>query len=163
MTRVQPSLIILFRWIHIATACITVGGVFFLSVVFPIGLKALEADAAQTMLLRTRRVFKMVVHTCILLFLISGTYNAVLNWPKYSAMEPAGLGHGLFGTHLLLALIVFGILLWMFVGKEPRKDFFKWMTISVVLMFLTVAAASVLKYAKENSAKTATALPVLQR
>jgi len=161
MTPVETNLIIiLFRWIHIATACVAVGGVFFIRIVFPIGLRALDAESAHAMLLKTRRVFKMVVHTCILLMLISGTYNAWMNWPKYTAMN-AGLGHSLFGVHLLLALIVFSILLWVLAGKEPKATHLKWMTVTLGLMFLTIAAASVLKYARETSTKSAGSLPAM--
>jgi uncharacterized membrane protein len=159
---VQPLLIVLFRWIHIATACVAVGGVFFIRIVFPIGLRALDADAARTMLLKTRRAFKMVVHPCILLLLISGTFNAWVNWPKYTSMN-AGLGHSLFGVHLLLALIVFSIALWLLAGQEPPKNHLKWMAINLGLMFLTIAAASVLKYARETSTKPAAQSPVLQQ
>lgn len=150
----ETILIVLFRWIHIATACVAVGGVFFIRIVFPIGLRALDGESARVMLLKTRRVFKMVVHSSILLLLISGAFNAWMNWPKYTAMSP-GLGHSLFGTHLLLALIVFSILLWVLAGKEPPATHMKWMAINLVLMFLTIAAASVLKYARENNTKPA--------
>ena len=37
---------LVFRWLHVATACVAVGGVFFMRVVFPIGLKTLDADPA---------------------------------------------------------------------------------------------------------------------
>jgi uncharacterized membrane protein len=157
MSGVQPILIVLFRWLHIATACVAVGGVFFIRIVFPVGLKALEPEAARAMLLRTRRAFKMVVHTCILLLAVSGTYNATLNWQKYTAMG-GGLGHGLFGLHLLLAILVFSLALWLLMGKEPPKNHLRWMAINLGLMFLTIAAASVLKYARENRAKPATPL-----
>ena len=144
-----PILIVLFRWIHITTACIAVGGVFFLRVIFPIGLRALDAENAKAMLLRTRRVFKMVIHTSILLFLISGTYNAVSNWHAYTLAGP-GVGHSLFELHTLLALVVFGISLWLLAGAEPRANHHKWMAINLALMLLTIAAASVLKYAREH-------------
>src|SRR5947208_11438221 len=119
-------LVILFRWIHVASACVAVGGVFFIRVVFPIGLKSLDAEPARTMLLRTRRAFKMVVHSSILLLLISGTYNAVQNWHAYTEAGP-GVGHGLFGVHLLLALIVFGVALWLLSGPEPPASHKTWM------------------------------------
>jgi uncharacterized membrane protein len=141
---------IFFRWVHIATACVAVGGVFFIRIIIPIALRSLEAEAAQTVLLRTRRVFKMVIHTSILLFLISGTYNAVMNWSKYDAMGPTG--HSLFGIHLLLALIVFGVSLWLLMGKDLKPNHLKWMAINLGLMFLAIAAASVLKYAREHHA-----------
>jgi uncharacterized membrane protein len=145
---VEAIVVILFRWLHVATACVAVGGVFFLTIVIPIALRSLDDAAARTMLLRTRRVFKMVIHTCILLLLVSGTYNAWHNWQTYSDMKP--VGHALFGVHLLMALFVFGILLWLLAGPEPRKSHLKWMAINLGLMFLTVAAASVLKYARDS-------------
>ncbi len=158
----QGFLIVLFRWIHLASACVAVGGVFFAGIVLPVGLKTINPDAAESILLRTRRVFKMVLHTCILLFLVSGTYNAAKNWSKYTAMN-AGLGHSLFGIHLLLALIVFGILLWLYAGKALRRDHQRWLLITLALMFFTIAAASVLKYARESAAKTPPVLLTLPR
>lgn len=145
-------IIILFRWIHVAAACVAVGGVFFIRVVFPIGLKVLDPEPARAMMLRTRAMFKRVVHTCILLLLITGTYNAIQNWPSYTAMSP-GVGHGLFGMHLLLALIAFGIALWLLAGPEPRADHKRWLAINLVLLFLTIAAASTLKYARDHAQK----------
>jgi heme A synthase len=61
------------------------------------------------------------------------------------------LGHGLFGVHLLLALIVFGIALWLLAGKEPPANHKKWMAVNLVLMLLAVAAASTLKYVREHA------------
>jgi hypothetical protein len=111
-------------------------------------LRSLDEASARTMLLRTRRVFKMVVHSCILLLLVSGTYNAWRNWQIYSDMKP--VGHALFGVHLLLAIFVFGISLWLLVGAEPRGSHLKLMAVNLGLMFLTVAAASTLKYARDS-------------
>src|SRR4051795_11982683 len=142
-------LVIFFRWLHVATACVALGGVFFIRVVFPIGLKVLEPEPARQMLLSTRRAFKMVVHGCILLLLISGTYNAIQNWQGYTAAGP-GVGHGLFGVHLLLALTVFGIALWLLAGAEPPAHHKKWMGFNLVLLFLAIAAASTLKYVREH-------------
>ncbi len=151
----QPFLIIFFRWLHVVTASIAVGGVFFLRIVFPIGLAALDTEPARAMLLRTRRVFKMVVHSCILLLLISGTYNTFQNWPAYKSMG-AGVGHSLLGIHLLLALLAFGISLWLLAGREPKQNHLRWMAINLAVLLLTIAAASVLKYARDHTARGVT-------
>ncbi len=92
----------------------------------------------------------MVAHSSILLLLVSGTYNAVRNWHAYTALGP-GVGHGLFGVHLLLALAVFGISLWLLAGAEPHADHGKWMAINLVLLFCAIAAASTLKYVREHA------------
>jgi uncharacterized membrane protein len=146
-------LVILFRWLHVATACVAVGGVFFVRIILPAGLAVLPSDSAKAAFLRTRAIFKRVIHTCIFLLLISGTYNAVRNWPAYTAMGP-GIGHGLFGIHLLLALVVFGIALWLLAGKEPPVNHRKWAAVNLTLLLLAVAAASTLKYAREHAAKS---------
>ncbi len=151
----HAALAIFFRWLHLAAACVAVGGAFFVRVVFPRGQKELDQATARSVLILTRRAFKMVIHTCILLLLISGTYNAVLNWPGYTAAGP-GLGHGLFGLHLLLALSVFAIALWLLAG-EPKPTHRQWLTVNLVLMFLTIAAASTVKFVREHANPAAAA------
>jgi uncharacterized membrane protein len=146
----EPILIVFFRWLHITSATIAVGGVFFLRIVIPIAMRSLDSQTAATFVQRIQRVFKMVVHTCVLLLLVSGSFNAWTNWSKYSAMGK-GLGHSLFGTHLLLALIVFGVVLWLLAGREVKKNNLKWLGITLALMLLTIASASVLKYARDTS------------
>src|SRR4051812_42292694 len=95
-------LAVLFRWVHVVSACLALGGVFFMAVVLPVGLRAVEGEAGRAALLRARRVFKMVVHTCILLLLITGSYNAWANWGWYKLNPP--LLHAMFGVHVLLAI-----------------------------------------------------------
>ena len=148
----SAALVILFRWLHLATVAVVIGGVFYARIVLPIALRGVPGDdpAVRPVVLRARRAFKMVTHTCILFLLVSGTYNAVLNWPTYTAME-AGLGHGLFGLHLLLGLAALGVLLWQMVAAEPPATHLKWMAVTLGLMLLAVAAAATLKYAREHA------------
>ncbi len=138
---------IFFRWLHIVTACVVFGSAFFMRFVMPAAIKPLDPESRDATFLRTRRAFKMVVHSCILLFLISGIYNAVRNWPTYNNWP--GVAHGLFGLHLLIALIIWTIALWLLAGREPRRNHAKWMKFNVILLFLTVAVASTLKWVRE--------------
>jgi hypothetical protein len=62
-----------------------------------------------------------------------------------------GVGHGLFGIHLLLALTAFTIALWLLAGAQPPVNHKTWMAINLTILLLTIAAASVLKYAREHS------------
>ena len=122
-------LVILFRWLHLTAAAVVVGGVFYARIVVPIALRS-EIDAndpgVRAVLLRGRRAFKMAVHTCALFLLLSGTYNAVLNWPAYTQLGPA-VGHSLFGLHLLLGLTALGVLIWVQVPRQPRASDLPWM------------------------------------
>src|ERR1700683_4587425 len=77
--------VILFRWLHVATACVAVGAVFFMRLVVPAAMSQLEPAVRKQTLLRLRRGLKLVIHPCILLFLISGIYNVVTGWSKYTA------------------------------------------------------------------------------
>src|SRR5687767_1675157 len=96
---------ILFRWLHIFSAAVAIGGVWFARVILPMGLKDLDPQAQQTVIAGTRRGLKMTIHTAILLLLVSGLYNTWRNWSTYTS-NPA-LMHSLWGMHMLLGLIVF--------------------------------------------------------
>lgn len=140
---------ILFRWIHVSTACVLFGSAFFMTVILPVGLFAIAPEPREAAFLRTRRAFKLVVHPGILLLLISGTYNAIRNWRNYTLQPP--LLHGLFGVHLFLGIAIFVILLILLAGREPRPSSRTWMRVNLVLLFLTVAVASTLKWGRERA------------
>ena len=156
----QALLIIFFRWLHVITAMVAFGGLVFIRLILPVGLKVLEPELAMTVLLRCRRVFKIVIHSSILLFLISGTYNAMTNWGAYKNSVP--LSHAFIGVHVLLALVVFGIALFVLAGKQPPKNHRKLMLINIVLLLLAVAAASTLKWVREHPTKSSTPAIVMQ-
>ena len=145
-----------------ATACVAIGGVFFLRVVLPIALRGLDPDPARLAWARASRAFKFVVHTCILFTLATGTYNAVVNWPAYKAIDHH-LGDSLFGLHSLLGLIGLGLLLWLFLGREPRATQVRWLGVALGVLLLTTAAASVLKYAREHPGSAVPAVVVIDR
>lgn len=140
--------VILLRWVHVLCAGLLIGGTFFVAFLLPGPSREPNAPAEDSIYLRSRRGFKMVVHSCILLLLISGIYNAYGNWHLYSLNRP--LAHGLFGPHLLLAAIVFAILLLMLARKVPRPSERSWLRIAVILLFVTVLVASSLKYVREH-------------
>jgi hypothetical protein len=127
---------IVFRWLHILPAAVAIGGVFFQRMVLP-------ADAPREVMLRCRQVFKRVIHTCILLLVASGTYNSIRLWPRFAARP--GLLHGLWGLHVALALVVFGISLWLLTGKAPPAGHRRWTMMNLVLLIGVAMIASVLK------------------
>ena len=139
---------IFFRWLHVIAACVAVGGLFFMAVVLPLGLRAIEPAQHKELRVGLRQVFKRVVHSAILLLIISGAFNTWRNWEVYRLNMP--LTHAVWGIHLILALVVFGISLAVVAGKEPRPTHRAWMWVNLVLMILAVAAASTLKSAREK-------------
>jgi len=142
------TLSIFFRWLHVFTACVAIGGVFFMRLIVPIGLATLDPVPRKAAFLRLRRVFKMVIHTSILLLLVSGIYNSWANWDAYNQIPQQA--QPLWGTHVLLALCIFAISLYVLAGVEPPARHAKLMAVNLVLMALLLAVAATLKYAREH-------------
>ena len=139
---------IFFRYLHIISAVLAVGGAFFIRFILPAGTRDLDPQNKESVFLRSRRAFKMVVHSAILAFLLSGAYNAIRLWPQYKVNHM--LLHPLFGAHLLLALAVFTISIVLLRGVEPPRKHRGWMKLNVTLMLLAILAASTLKWARER-------------
>jgi uncharacterized membrane protein len=140
---------ILSRWLHVVSACLAVGGVFFIRFIVPRGLILLDEPPRRQILLALRRNFKRVVHAVILLLLITGIYNTCLAWDKYQ-LDKAVL-HALWGTHILLAGLAITISLYVLAGQEPPRSHRKLMVLNFSILLLTVAAASSLKWARERA------------
>ena len=138
------ALSVLFRWLHVIFAALAIGGVFFMRVVLPAGIRHLDEATRDDVMLRCRRVFKYVIHSAILFLIISGTYNSIRLFDQYKGL------HGLWGTHLLLAFIVFGISLWLLMGKHSPSKHGRWSMVNLVLLIVLVAVASTLKNVRER-------------
>ena len=138
---------IFFRWMHLIAACALLGSVFFFHVILPLGVRGLDPVAEEAVYLRCRRGFKMTVHVSLLLFLISGIYNALKNWPTYT-LRP-GIMHGLFGMHLLLGLGAITALMFMLAGRKARRSSAAWTRWVLVALALGIAVASTLKSTRE--------------
>jgi uncharacterized membrane protein len=145
----MPALVILSRWLHVVSACLVVGGVFFIRLVLPRGLAILEPDLQTAVLLKTRRAFKMVIHSAILILLITGTFNTFMALRTYNLNPP--LLHSLLGLHILLALIAFALALYVLAGPRPPPSHRKLMALNLIVLLLAVAAASALKWAREKT------------
>jgi uncharacterized membrane protein len=145
----NPFLVITVRYIHIVTACVLFGGAFFFRVLLPIGVRGLDPQMQETVLLRCRRGFKMVVHSAFLLLLLTGGYSAVLHWHIYTLNPP--VMHGLFGLHLLLGLGGLVLLMIVTAGREPLRSYLSIAKVALVILFLAVLAASTLKWEREHA------------
>src|SRR4051795_3427305 len=112
-------LIILSRWLHIVAAVLALGGTFFMRVILPLGLAQADAASRDAVFLRCRRVFKMVIHTAVLLLLLTGAFNTWAAWDDYKLHTR--LMHGLWGPHMLLGLIAMIIALVLLAPPEPPR------------------------------------------
>lgn len=142
-------LVILSRWMHLICACLAIGGIFFIRFIAPRGLALLDEESRNKAMRAMRRGFKMVMHSAILLLLVTGIYNTVLAWDKYK-LDEAAL-HALWGTHVLLAAMAFTIALYVLARPDPPKNSRRLMAINFAILLLAVAAASSLKWARERA------------
>ncbi|HXE53244.1 MAG TPA: hypothetical protein VN541_09530 [Tepidisphaeraceae bacterium] len=140
--------IVSMRWLHVISACLVVGGAFFLAFLVPWATTSDAASEAEPNYQRSRRGFKMVVHTTLLLLLASGIYNAMGYWGAYK-LSPR-FTHPLFGMHLLFGLTSFAILLVVLGRRQPRYSERVWVRYTAILLLITVLAASSLKYVREH-------------
>jgi uncharacterized membrane protein len=117
--------------------------------VLPRGLAILEPDLQTAVLLKTRRSFKMVIHCCILLLLVTGLFNSFIGLRTYNLNPP--LLHSLLGVHILLALLAFGLCLYVLAGPRAPPSHRRLVALDLVVLLLAVAAASALKWGREKT------------
>lgn len=140
--------VVLLRWLHVASACLLVGAAFFVAFLLSPATRELDESSRRSLDSRVRRGFKMLVHTCILLSLISGTYNLIVNRDAYHRTLP--LSHALLGLHVLLALGVFVVLLLILARRETSRGYLTWVRLTVGLLLLAILVASALKWVREH-------------
>jgi uncharacterized membrane protein len=147
MTTVQFALDTISRITHVSTAIVLVGGsVFTLIVVQPILAKLKDEEERARIHDGFVSRWKRVVHIGILLFLVSGLYNYVRAIGDHKG---DGLYHGLMGTKMLLALVVF-FLAAALVGRSSALQRFRdkrryWTTIMVLLATVIVCVSGYVK------------------
>src|ERR1700722_11130951 len=135
------------RWLHIATAIVVLGGTVFMSLVLLPAAESLPRAEHDALRANVVARWKKFVMGGIALFLLSGFYNyLVVSAPKHKG---DGAYHGLMGTKIILAFIVF-FLASVLVGRsarfEPlRRDRKKWLLITILVAFVIVLISSYLR------------------
>jgi uncharacterized membrane protein len=142
-------LIILSRYLHVVSAVLAIGGLFFLRVILPLGLAQADPASREAVFLRCRRGFKMVIHSAVLLLILTGAFNTYSNWNDYKLNTR--LMHGLWGPHMLLGLIAMIISLVALAPKEPPRWHKTAAVINLFLLLTAVFLASTLKYVRDSA------------
>jgi uncharacterized membrane protein len=150
------------RWIHILSAIVALGGSIFIRfVLMPSAQQVLDdKNYAELRTAITRRWMKFV-HTCILLFLVSGFYNFILiQAPLHKGQS---IYHMLFGIKFLLALVVFalGIALtslkpW---SEKIRANAKTWLGLLIALAVIVVGISGYMRMIPPATAATAVSTP----
>ncbi|TWU01676.1 hypothetical protein [Neorhodopirellula pilleata] len=137
---------IISRIVHVSTAIVLVGGsVFTLWVLLP-SAKQLSDEAHAQLAAAINGRWKRFIHGGIALFLLSGFYNYVRAIPAHKG---DGLYHGLLGTKMLLAFVIF-FFASALVGRSPklagmRANKAKWLKVIVLLAAIIVGMSGFLK------------------
>ena len=145
----MEALNVLFRWLHVGTAIVVLGGSVFMRFVLMPAAAELPDDQHDALRGRVVGRWKKFVMIGIALFLISGFYNyIVVSIPKHKGDK---LYHPLIGTKILLAFVVF-FLGSALTGRSAafegiRKNSKKWLLILILLAFIIVGISGVLKVA----------------
>lgn len=149
VTTFDPGAITI-RVLHILTAILAAGGVFFQLIALHPTLKSLDAEQRRPIREAIVARWRGVVFMSIFVLLVTGLLNFLLY--KIPEMKPhpmKGLYHGLFGAKLLLALMVFhGASVMVLPGAKgeryrDRADF--WLKYMAVLLVFIVVLGAVLR------------------
>ena len=104
-------LAILMRWVHILSACLAIGGPFFMRFVVSPAAGKLEPAQAEELRKRIMSRWKHIVYLLILAFFVSGFYNffAATHSARFAGapLSEKVLYQALFGIKFMLALPMF--------------------------------------------------------
>jgi uncharacterized membrane protein len=139
------------RWFHLAAVIVAVGGTVFVRFVLHPALKsALTDDAAQSLRETLFRRWGRVLHVCITILIVTGTYNAIVQLPRHPAVTGhAPVYHIVFGVKLVLALGLFFIATALtgrsrtFEGMRKKRPL--WLAVSIALAAAIVLLSNILK------------------
>ncbi|GMU24508.1 MAG: hypothetical protein AMXMBFR13_45820 [Phycisphaerae bacterium] len=143
--------VILSRWLHLAAVIVAIGGTVFIRfVLHPSSRAALSQDTHAALRQVLIRRWARFVHTCILFIILSGTYNAIVQFPLHKPVEgEPPLYHILFGIKLLLALALFFIAIAV-TGRSlafegMRRQMPRWLAVNAAIAAVIVLISNVLK------------------
>jgi uncharacterized membrane protein len=147
----EPATLIdvLFRWTHVGTAIVLIGGSVFMRFVLMPAAVELPDSEHQALRQRIMQRWKKIVMIGILLLLVSGFFNYIV--VAMPAHKGDILYHALMGTKILLAFGAF-FLASALTGRSPalekfRTDSKKWLLVLIALTAAVVAIAGFLKVA----------------
>lgn len=150
LAQLDPSAIVS-RWFHLAAVIVAIGGTVFMRFVLHTPLNTtLPDEISRPLRERVLRIWTRVLHTCILILILSGTYNAILQFPRHKPAEgQMALYHVVFGVKLVLVLLLFFIAIAV-TGRSRtfeamRQKRARWLAISAALAGVIVLLSNLLK------------------
>lgn len=137
----MDPLFITFRWIHVASIVIMVGGAFFIRFVLLPTAATLPDEPHRLLRAGVMKRWYIVLRACMVLILASGVFNFVAVTRPLHAGGDRGTYDLLVGIKVGLALAIFGI-----AEALVRKDPTKWLTVNLLIAMVVIAISSTLKF-----------------
>lgn len=151
----------LFRWIHIASAMLAIGGAFFIRfILLPAATQMLDAEVHQKLRDAVNARWRIIVYVLITLFLLTGLYNFFVStrvegvlvtgrWRDFIP-EDKRLYHMLFGFKFLAALGMF-FLASILPGRTAtfaplRKKARLWLLVFLLLGAVVLSCSTAMRY-----------------
>lgn len=127
-------LLVIMRWIHIASMATLIGGLIYGRLVMAPAIATLAPDAGESLSDTAARFFRPLVFAAIAGLVVSGTFNLLTT----TGHRP--IYHMLLGVKLLLALHVFAVSILIVQPKNPRRVRMMTGTLISGLIILAIAA-----------------------
>lgn len=145
---------VVMRWAHILSAITAVGGVFFIFFLLtPVAAQTLPDRQPEILRAAIMRRWRMVVHTTILLFLVSGFYNYLFVTRLVHPDQP--VYHILWGVKVLLSFAIFALAIGLSSAKawasRMRQNAAAWTTLLIALAVIVVLISGILKNLPQTS------------
>lgn len=137
---------LLSRWVHLLSAIVAIGGAIFTRFALMPAAAALPAEAHEQLRSRLMPRWRKLVHTCVGLLLVTGSFNFYM--AIHDGVKPMPY-HPIFGVKFLAALGVFFFAIAL-TGTSPgfaklRQNNKKWLGVQIALAVLVVLLSGVLK------------------
>jgi len=142
------------QWLHIASAVVLIGGLFFLGVILLPALKVLPEHLRSSMVQTVFQRFRVLVWAATLTILISGVYNFIttlrtLRVDAHETAEDASMYILTLGLKLLIVFVIFtfGLLLTcpypVFAPIQKRPT--PWLNLAMVLGLIVLFLSAFLR------------------
>jgi len=138
------------RWIHVTSAVVGVGAAAFVLWGLLPAARATGGEPAQPFTQAAYWRFRRLVHSALGLLLLTGVYNLFLVMPRSRALGSLmPVYHGVLGTKILLALVIFAIATATLSSSLDPERFragaARWLTLCVVLALVALFLSAFLR------------------
>ena len=135
------------RWLHIVSVVVVIGGAVFMRfALMPAAHSVLPDDLHDKLRSRLMARWKRVVHVCVAILIVTGSFNFYLTF--HDNVKPIPY-HPILGVKLIGAAVVFFLAIAL-TGSSPgfsklRQESGKWMSVQIALAAVIILLSGLMK------------------